>query len=370
MIIIEEINKFNDAQRLKLDWDRIVKENNLSIFQSFDFVMSLWEAWFDKKDIILLLAKEDDRICGIFPLVLDRGTVFKICPVNKITLMTNEFSFFGNNLICDEKINDPLSAIVHRMNKYHAKWDYFEILNMASNSNIWRDTMIRNNRNIVISAANDAAYIGLTRGWDYYIKSKSRKFRQNLRRVDHLCCDNIPCEIKYYNTPEKVDFIMGMIYEIENESWKAREGSIMQSNKKEKVFYETYLKKAAALNNIFCAFLYIQGECAAYSVGIVDKNIFYWLKTSYKNKFKAFSPGNYLYEQLIKKLNELGFEEFNMGNEGINIWHKKYRATEIRKNSNLFICNNHIYSALICRLGNHLSDMIRIKRGRRNDHHR
>ena len=311
MISIEEINTFDQALGLKEEWDKLVDEVGLDVSMSFDFVMSLWEAWFDKRDIILLLVKDEGRLIGIFPLYITKQKMLGIFAVNKIGILTNIFSFH-NDFIIKDKESKIFNMAMDYLHTNYGMWDVFEITDVSAESqaNEWLNKS--KDKSFLKYKGTGAPYAILNNGLESYVQNRPQKFRQNLRRAEKELEKSGKPEVRYFGNPDEVDYIFDRIREIESESWKERDGTTLEHNEKQKTFFKSYFRKAADRDKLLAIFLCINGEYAAFSINAIDKKVCYPMLMSYKRKFKKYSPGSIIWERLIKRLFELKFEKFDM----------------------------------------------------------
>lgn len=312
MITIEEINRFDEALILKGEWDKIIDDARLNISLSFDFVISLWESHLDKKNIILLLAKEEGSLIGIFPLIISKTRLFGILPANKVRLLTDFFTF-SNDFICGTKTQESFDAALTYLNKHYSNWHVFEIGHLSDSSNIM-DWLVNSRRKIFIkNKLGYIPYLNIGNNWEEYLRSRPRDLRRKLKRTGKELEASGSISLKYFNNSKDVDFVLDKIYEVESESWRMRSGFIIKRNKGSRRFHELYLKKAASQGRLLAVFLCINEEYAASQLAITDNAICYDLKTAHKEKFKKYFPGFILRKYFLKKLFELGFKKFDLG---------------------------------------------------------
>jgi CelD/BcsL family acetyltransferase involved in cellulose biosynthesis len=354
MITIEEINRFDQALGLKDQWNKLVDEAGLDVSLSFDFVMSLWEAYFEKRDLILLLAREENELTGIFPLYISKENIFGTITLNKIGLLTNSF-FLYNDFIIKKGAQKSFDAVLHYLDAHYNNWDIFEItgffVGVKNDSNAMRWLSQNRYKRFIKRKVSESLYVELDRSWEEYMHKKSHKSRYNLQIAGKKLEKDGRLEVKYFGKPQELDFIFDKVHEIESESWrinKGTKGGIISAKRRK--LHESYFKKAAAQDKLLAVFLYIDGECAAFVLGIIGKKICHLLNVGYKEKFKKYSPGLIAFNHFIKKLFELGVKEFNIeiaewpGVEHLE-WKKRW-ATGAKENYWIWLYNGNRSYAL------------------------
>jgi CelD/BcsL family acetyltransferase involved in cellulose biosynthesis len=350
MIKIEEINTFKQALGLKQEWDKLVDEAGLDICLSFDFVASLWEAYLDKKDVILLLVKEENKLLAIFPLFIDKEKISIIFSINIIKPITNLTSWY-NDFIIKSKTAEVIHAVLDYLGKRY-NWDIFEITGdytgVKNDSNVMRWINQERRYRFIKRKASDSFYIKWAGSWEEYLRKKSRKFRKNLKRGERKLKENVKYEIKYFTKPEDLDFVFEKIYEIESKCWKKY--TIFFSKERE-IFFRTYFKKIAPEGELLVAFLCMEEEYAAFDIYLIGKEKAYIITGSYKDKFQEYSPGFILTNHVLQKLTESKVSELDLGVGSWPRWRpmewKKRWATGSKENYWVWLYNNkHWY--VIC----------------------
>ena len=359
MIVIEEINSYSEALRLKDEWNGLVKKARLNLSLDFDFVMSLWEVHLEKKDIVLLVAKEEGNVVGIFPLFMSCARVGGVIPVAQVGLLTNLFSLH-NDLICEDKTGEVFSSVLEYMNTRYNKWHEIFIGNVLEESTAYRFFSKSSTANVTMRRSGADPYIDLKNGFDSYIESRSWSFRRNAKRKAKKLEELGNIQLKEFHEPRDVAFALEKINEIENESWKENAGISIDQNENQKRFYKSYLEKAALNGNWESFFLCVNGEYSAFKLLLTEQHIANSLKTAYKSKYDHYSLGFLIHLFVIKKLCERQWKEYDLLTGVTTL--KQESATGIRNEFSFFIYNsNNIYAKLIYFLKQILTVVRRIK---------
>ena len=75
---IIEINHFKDFISLKNTWDMLLEHSSNEVFSTWEWLSTWWKYFGNNKKLLILLAKENDRIVGIAPLMYSIDRVFGV----------------------------------------------------------------------------------------------------------------------------------------------------------------------------------------------------------------------------------------------------------------------------------------------------
>lgn len=103
---IREINTYGDFLDLETAWKDSLEGQNHTIFSTWEWLSTWWKHFGEDKRLLLLLAKNEDRIIGIAPLMYTVSTMFGLRR-GKIAFIGTPDSDY-NNFIITEKRKKPL----------------------------------------------------------------------------------------------------------------------------------------------------------------------------------------------------------------------------------------------------------------------
>ncbi|MBN2521240.1 MAG: GNAT family N-acetyltransferase [Bacteroidales bacterium] len=348
MIQIKVIKSFEETSEIKTKWDFLVKQNNLDISVSYDWSATIWESHLKNKDINVFSIENNGTLLCVMPIVLRRKTIKKI-PIDAICCLS-DLSNLHNDLLLDRKNEngEVLDIFFNQLkkNKKLRKWDVMEFGSVVvggTTDQALKKYFYSRNYKYLISIGSLSPFINIKKysySWDEYLKSLNKKVKSNFKRKQNKINREGAVEIKRIYDNE---MILNIISLIERNSWKHKNGSSIIDKEHQQAFYKSLLKK---FNNNFVFFiLFFNNDPISYSMGLIDRNKYYSLKTSYIDKFKKLSPGIVLRLSLLQYCFENKFNEFDFCGEDEE-WKKDF-TSDFREHNHYLIYNKKLFSKFL-----------------------
>jgi CelD/BcsL family acetyltransferase involved in cellulose biosynthesis len=99
-------------------------------------------------------------------------------------------------------------------------------------------------------------------------------------------------------------------YRIEAGSWKGRDGTALQIDKRLGEFYRKYATAMAERGELRVCFLRIGGQPAAMQIAVITGNRFWLLKIGYSDDYAKCSPGILLMVETIRAAASAGLRSY------------------------------------------------------------
>jgi CelD/BcsL family acetyltransferase involved in cellulose biosynthesis len=155
----------------------------------------------------------------------------------------------------------------------------------------------------------DSPYLTLTGDWSTYFKSRSPKFRQNVRnRLSRLTRVGEPT-LEVLRDPVSICRAFDDVWRLEDSGWKHDAGTAISSDTAVRYFYSLLAKRAAASGWLRLLFLTVDGRRIAVSYGSSYRNRLLLFKTGYDPAFATCSPFKVLTCFAIRHAYEEGMSE-------------------------------------------------------------
>ena len=154
---------------------------------------------------------------------------------------------------------------------------------------------------VMADPVGGAPYIRLDDSWRAPEKKFSKRKQADLRRRRKKANARgaMDTEIITPRTNE-VDALLDEAIRVEGSGWKGRSGTALKSNKKQQAFFRTYARLASEAGIFRLAFLRIGGQTAAVRICVECDGKFWGFKTGYDETFKEFSPGMFLFIDIVR----------------------------------------------------------------------
>lgn len=311
MLSIEKISLFKNDARLRELCLRLAQEKNKDVGMTYEWMSSLWESHFGKKDELTLLVKdENENPISVLPLYKKRERIKRV-KVDILRSITGLYSTQGGLLISENE-----KAVLESLFEYlykTEKWHIFKVCVQYGSKLQNAIEKAAKNFSLQLSSQfhESSPFIKIEGNIDAFLSSKSGNFRSNLKRKERKLKNAGYLELKIYTKPAEVRRALKEIFEIEEKSWKEQEGTAITSEKRRQEFYSTLAERMAVVGWLRIYILKIDGKPIAFDYGLLFKKRYSMLKTSYNESYKALSPGVVLRLYVVKDLFDTGCQEHN-----------------------------------------------------------
>lgn len=312
---IEWISSMEEIEALHDKWVELENAvNNCTVFSSFDYVMPWYRHYSGVKkeqygEPLLGAVWEDNKLIGIAPFTCWKGTLGKI-PIRHI-----DFAGFnaeaGEFLVLDDRpeiIGRVIDSLINRkgfdvisLNSFDVRSKKFEAL---------CKTVI--NRGLRLEKSEYSyAMVDLRDGYESYRNSMSRNFRRNMKRFSDWINKAGQWRIDsihYADNREEISPFLERMFSIYNRSWKYKaEGPLAEHHRK---FFESIVERFAKRGMLFMSFLSINSEDIAFFLSVFEKGVLYDIFLSYNDLYRKLRPGEFLINEILKKLSDKGIHTF------------------------------------------------------------
>jgi CelD/BcsL family acetyltransferase involved in cellulose biosynthesis len=264
--------------------------------------------WLDRfaprQKIRILGVIQNDRWVAALPLVQQRTRRV----LRNGAFPINPWQACGD-LLLDMGVDAPsvLDCLVAQLGRL--PWSLLRLLGVRGEHSRWSEftaALERAGMPFEWSPWFDVAVAQRPDDWASYAASRSRKFRQQIRRVQRRLESSGATQIEIHRkfAPYEVEPLLMRGFEVENRSWKGRNGtSVLKSTD----MVEAYTKQATELarcGQLHLALMQHDGRDIAFALGMVAKRTYFSLKIGYDDAFADYSPGVLLRWRLLKTLFE------------------------------------------------------------------
>ena len=282
---------------LKIQWEDLQQNSNISFFQTFKWQKYWYEKCGNNLVNIITMVYKNDELISILPLNIKKIKLLKI-------LNWNGFPFSDfNQPITKQNTNLNSKDFKFIISELHSiyKFDNVHLINCVDTGYLNKKKIKSNDISKLIFFKNGTD--------DKIIKNFKKKINYDKNRLSN----NFKYEININenNKNEILDFFF-------KEKYKQLERTKAWNYLNNEV-YKKYIYDLIEFDNRNLCFscLKINKKIISSHIGYIYNNIYYYIFPVYDKNFKKYSPGNILLSKLIDnyKAKKFNLFDFTIGNE-------------------------------------------------------
>ena len=361
-----EIHTFQslaECSALKEAWNAIVRQNartidGLDVTATFDWTSALCDNFLPDQPQKVIVLQDGGDIVGVLPF-FERKTKATGFVTREISPIVELYGRRGGFVVKD---NSP--SYLEKMFEflYELKdWDTltFTIVDGGAFANAFEQMVQSRGYVVDILSKSYSPCVSLTQDWDSYFSQLDPKFRYNFKNREKKLKQLGSIKFKIYETKEvSTEFIDAML-QIERRSWKEKAGTSITTNLYQERFYKLFTPRAVENGWFLGLLLTVNDVPIAHTYGIVFENIFYNLKISYDESYKAISPGHLITGFTIRELYRRGVAIYDF--HGNPEWYKMKWANMTYSKTH-YVMYNKTWRARLARMKLKLGQLIKAKR--------
>ena len=322
-LVCEVVDNFGALEQIAPQWERLWREHcNLTIFQNFRWVRAFWRAYGDQLQVCSLVARHDDDVVGILPLVLNQ----------------DELQFMGTP---ESDYNDVICRIEHSRAVVHAfarfllempiGWRSGFLANVASSSQINHGlqqipTAVNRHFQTVFYMECPSIHLGNDREETFRRLLKKESLRRHENRLKRLGV----LEFRHLDGRDEIRRHLNTFFD-QHTARHAKAGSrrpLQFQRPRSRAFYRALVDELEPSSELRFAVLELDGRPVAYHFGFESKQTYVWYKPTFDVGLWKYSPGEVLLRNLLRYARDSGLREFDftIGDEAF-----KHRFANCRK---------------------------------------
>lgn len=318
------------------EWRDACERCQSSLYLTPEWVLSLWESHYEWRDVEFFFCRRQGALAAVFPLV--RRRVWKaLVPFESVELLTNSYGQNHNELLGFPLSFESARQLLRLVGA--EDWDLLAMTSVpddAESLQLLRDVARQSGLTTYHDIGVASPYLPLPQSWDEFLASSSSNFRSDMRRKWNKCVA-AGIRVEEVRQLTGLEAALDAILQIEERSWKQREGTSIPIQNVAVRFYRSFLPKAANQDWLRLYVAYIGDHPVAYDMGVLLNNRYYMLKTGFDENFGHLSPGVYIRQHVVKLLIASGASEHDFLGDADPY---KLRWTSLqRSHSDLYLFN-------------------------------
>ena len=335
-IKIREINSYREFISAKESWQNLLLTSDHTVFSTWEWLTVWWKHFGKDKQLLILVAENDEKILGIAPLMYSISNVFGFRTAKVAFIGTPNSDY--NDFIVKERPGECITLFLdHIHDSFQKKWESIELNDVPETSPTAHFLQKREGHLQTISSRvlHECLYIHLPKSYDELYSQLRYKFRQNLRRSMHNLAKGHKVEFADFSATKEVATGMEKLFDLHQKRWNATGEPGAFADPKIQQFNLDVAQTLAARGWLSLNSLNVDGIPVASAYGFKYNSKFYYYLHGVDPAYYRYSVGNLLVSSLLKKCFEEQLTEFDFL-RGDELY--KYRwTTKSRKNFNFII---------------------------------
>ena len=329
------------------EWDALVSTSpDGSLFETSEWITSWMESYWPTGETVFLLVHDGPTLAGAAALLIDEDG--EIGCRGTLTLPRNVQVPHASFVAAAGRRREVLDAVFEHL-AVERGVTRVVLPGVERDSAAWDDTLgIVRQRDLrwLPWEATAIPRVRIESTWDEYLKSRESHVRSELKRKLRNVEKSGAVEWVVATTPESCAPVLPDVFRIEARSWKQSAGTSFLTEQGAGPFYESLAYRAAERGWLRLYVLYVDGNPVAHLYGIVYKNEYLALKTSYDGSAKSLSPGAALMAYALRDAFAQGYDAFDF--LGVESRWKAELATEVRHWSRACVFSRHAVRCRAC----------------------
>ena len=357
MLKYELINSTKDFKSLKTEWNNLLDNSNVdNIFLTWEWQFNWWNAFNSNKTLsIILIRNSENKLVGIAPLYISKRILLRIASFYEL-----RFIGYGNratseylNFICEEsKEKELVEYLMQIIFNDLKQWHIFSICDMPDDS--YNKTLALNyiDRNRLYNLAKEVKpacpIIKIPSSWDFYVQSRPKRMRSNLRRCRRNLEKEFDVKISEYNDISESNGAFSHFQRLYASRRKQKQESNKYALENYKIFQENVAKSMSDKKWLHLCLLSLNKNVVAAQYSFKYKDKLYLYQMGFDATYAKFDVSQNLISYIIEKESNDGLIECDLlrGEE----WYKMRWANSLKNKYHIIISNGLVGNLYIAGL--------------------
>jgi CelD/BcsL family acetyltransferase involved in cellulose biosynthesis len=308
---IVQIKKFSELSDLGVDWNSLLMRSaDNTVFQTLEWLDTWWMHYGQKRELITLIAKENNEILAIAPLMKSTYNLFGL-KLKRIEFVGSPSADYQNFILLDKPILSVKMFLKHILENFD--WDIIDFKNIPQESQTAQSLIQLNlpkigfrERSIEICSS-----VFMPQTFDDYIKSLGKATRKNLPKWERRLSREHRVEYKTYRDFDSIDAAMRFLFELHQKRHQSRGEAGLFSNGTFRNFHLDIAKEFAKKDWLQLGFLTIDGKPVSAEYGFAYNSKMFFYLNGFDPAYEEKHVGHLGTKCFIKKSFDLGLKEFD-----------------------------------------------------------
>lgn len=319
---IREVTTQQELRRLSPWWDELLGQSTgASPFLSFDWIDCWWQHFGTGRELLVLLAEDEQGPAGIAPFAISRYRYHRL-PVRVLEFIGAPFRgpCLASRLevIAARQPEQCLAAFAEAMLAHSKRWDLCSLRGMPTEScSIERLAHAVPHQFRLIKSSVYEVPLVCTGGadWETHLVSLPlpSRFRNWLRRVEKRA-QKAGLGAVTTITGQELEATFPELSRVCDASWKAAQGSgLFHANGKSSEFLFDLMRRLSTKGQLLLATISAERKVVAYQLSFLHSGAVWFYDTTYDENFGTTFPGANLLAALLREAFQSGMEKIDLG---------------------------------------------------------
>jgi len=312
MARIVEFNEFDQFSMMKETWNNVLnKTKDRTIFLTWEWLSTWWKHFGKRKNLVLLLVEEKDRVIAIACLMYSNYKLLAF-KLRKMKFVGTGISDYHDFLLTRKKTK-CLKLLMNYLENYPLRWDCLELSGIPETSeSLLLLHQMPKNFGLKWKVSDVCPHIPLPSSFDVFIKGLSRNMRYNLRRRKKKLESQYKVDFKKYSDVDSTKEAMYTFFKLHRKRWELKSPSgALVARGVNRDFHLDVAKSFAENGWLNLSFLTINDEPIASLYSFEYGQKLYQYLTAFDPEYSTYGPGNLLISYLIQDCIRNGIREFD-----------------------------------------------------------
>jgi len=300
---------------------------------------------------ILALFDEDtgaadvERLVGAAPMQIVRSTY------RGIRCGQLRFLYNRHGPRCSFMMRDGYAHYIHVLLEEALKqrgWDVAILENIAHDSYLYELCIsVRDSRrhSMLLRRTMSSPFLKIEGSWEDFLNSRPRNLKRSLRSKEKKLSNAGKMRIEHFTEDASSVSIMPTLIALGEKSWKARGGRAIGSQPESRKFYSLLAETFGRQGEVSVWLMRVNDEPAAFEFHLTKDRKVQALRAEFDEKYRNLGVGSILDKEIVKRLFESGFKEYDMGGE--SDFYKLRWTDDVSEHSELLVFGDSALGKLL-----------------------
>jgi CelD/BcsL family acetyltransferase involved in cellulose biosynthesis len=322
MLQVSEINELHELASLRATWrELLVRTPGYSFFRTLEWLETAWPQYPLRQKLRVMLVERGGRPVGIVPFCV-RSERRKVGTVRILTYPLNDWGTFYGPLGMEPGV--AIRAAIEQVAKTPRDWDFIDLcwVDQAAPEFMSIGEALRGcGYDFIVRPRMEVRLVEMAEGWEAYVKSRSRNWRQKMRRdTEALEKRGGKVNLVRYRPAAgegrdcEHDEVYDICASIAERSWQsAAESQSTLSSPRVRELLRQLHRQAGRLGMLDTNLLTVGGRPVAFNYNYLAENRAYGLRSGFDQTAGLENCGKILIYKMLEDAFARGDAEYSFG---------------------------------------------------------